>query len=290
MIGVRLMGGLGNQMFQYATAKSLAIKNNTSVAMDMIFFDNLEENDTPREYELDCFRISNEIISPSKRPDENRTSSPGTLNRFRRLSRTREWQIYREAHHNFDPNVLKLADWTYLIGYWQSEKYFKDIREMLLEDFSFKEQPNKKCQEMLELINSSRSISIHVRRGDYITNPNANKFHGTKDYNYYDAAVKTIAKEVSDPKLFIFSDDLDWCKKNLKFTYPTVYVEGNDKGFQDMRLMLNCQHNVIANSSFSWWAAWLNNNPDKLVVGPKKWFNDPKVNTSDVMPSSWIKI
>lgn len=295
MIAVRLMGGLGNQMFQYAIARSLAIKNHTKPVMDMVFFDNIAEVDTPREYELNCFNIKEAFLSKAKRPLENPEANyqgkKGTLRKIKHSLLGKAWSIHREPHHNFDKNTLKKGDNTYLVGYWQTEKYFTDIRTELLKDFSFKTNPNTRNQKVLEQIKSTPSISLHVRRGDYISNNHANKFHGTKGSDYYTKALKEIIKKKPDNyTIFIFSDDIAWCKKNLKLANPTVYVTGNKKGSEDMRLMMNCTHNIIANSSFSWWAAWLNQNSNKIVVGPKLWFNDSSVNTNDVLPSSWIKI
>lgn len=294
MISIRLMGGLGNQMFQYAIARRLAHDRHTTLAMDMVFFDNITEVDTPREYELDCFKIQENFLKSSMRPIDNESRYSGAKGKLRLVKdrlHGKAWNIYKEKHHNFDPEALQVPNNTYLIGFWQTEDYFKDIRDVLLKDFNIKTPATGQNKKILEEIASTNSVSIHVRRGDYISNTNANKFHGTKGKAYYDAALKQIIKKRAlNPTLFIFSDDPEWCKKNLKFPYKTVYVEGNKKGFEDMRLMMNCKHNIIANSSFSWWAGWLNRNPNKVVVAPKQWFNDLSVNTSDIIPSSWIKI
>lgn len=294
MIGVRLMGGLGNQMFQYATAESLARANHTGVAIDQVFLENSADIDTPRIYELDCFAFDEHFIQPSKRPFENPdavySGNKGKLRFIKHLAKGTAWHVYREPHHNFDSELLKQPNRSYLIGYWQTEKYFADIRDILLKDFEFKSEATGNNKKLLENIKQSESISIHVRRGDYVTNKHANAFHGTKDKKYYGMALEPILKKTKSPVLFVFSDDPAWCKQNLKFKQKTVYVEGNQKGFEDMRLMLNCKHNVIANSSFSWWAAWLNQNPDKIVVAPKKWFNDPSANTKDILPEPWLKI
>lgn len=294
MIAVRLMGGLGNQMFQYAIGRKLALQNKTDLALDLIFFDNIADVDTPRFYELDCFNIQEKFLSPAKRPVENPDAAfagkRGKIKLLKHKLGGQNWQIYNEPHHNFDPKVLKQTNNSYLIGYWQTEKYFTDIRETILKDFSFKQLAKGKNAKLLEQIKNTESISVHVRRGDYVTNKHANKFHGTKEQSYYNAALEPILKKTKEPTLFVFSDDPDWCKKNLKFKQKTVYIEGNKKGYEDMRLMMNCRHNVIANSSFSWWAAWLNQNSDKLVSAPKQWFNDPSVNTKDVIPASWFKI
>ena len=291
------MGGLGNQMFQYAAAAGLAAKHGTEVGLDMIFFEDIAAGDTSRQYELDCFGLdtyAGVLITPGKRPVEDPASEyAGRRGRLRKISHLmlgHRWGIYREPYHNFDPEMLKQPVQTYLIGYWQTEKYFKHIRQDLLEDFEFILKPTGKNKEHLKRIENSEAVSIHVRRGDYVTNESANKFHGTKDLAYYQAALKPVLRKTRKPVLFVFSDDPEWCKQNLKFSQETVYVEGNKKGFEDMRLMSRCKHNVLANSSFSWWAAWLNLNSDKVVVAPKQWFNDPSINISDVIPETWLKI
>ena len=294
MIGVRLMGGLGNQMFQYALGKKMSLRLGKPLGLDLIFFENIEERDTLREYELDCFKLNQRFISSTNRPQENRDelykSKRGALLKLRDSIAGKPWHIYHEAHHQFDMNALSQPDKTYFIGYWQTEKYFADIREELLKDFQFKTIATGKNAEHMRRIESTPSISIHVRRGDYISNPHANKFHGLAGKKYYEEALKLITSKVKKPELFVISDDPDWCKKNLKFPYPTTYITGNSKGFEDMRLMSLCQHNIIANSTFSWWAAWLNQNPNKIVVAPKNWFANNDVDTSDVIPSSWLKI
>ncbi len=294
MIGVRLMGGLGNQMFQYAAAKNLAELRGTSVAMDLIFFENILESDTPRIFELDCFKLKANIIEPNKRPDETLNEAyhgaRGALRFTKHRFAGKAWKIYREPHHNYDKHTLELPNYSYLIGYWQTERYFKNIRSDLLKDFSYRSEPDSKNRKILQLIQSCNAVSLHVRRGDYISNPNSNKFHGAKDIAYYQSALNLILKKTKQPVLFVFSDDPAWCKQNLKFAYETHYIEGNKKGFDDMRLMSQCKHNIIANSSFSWWAAWLNQNPGKIIVAPEKWFNDPSVNVKDVLPASWLKI
>jgi len=295
MIAVRLMGGLGNQMFQYALGRRVSLAHKTTLVMDKVFFENVAEGDTPRHYELDCFSLSGSFLEPAKRPIENPepiyVGLKGTLRRLKYSLEGKAWNIYREPGHNFDPQALQQPNGSYFIGYWQTEKYFADIRSVLLKDFSFRDEPSGKNKELLEKIRGVKeSVSLHVRRGDYVTNPNASKFHGTKGMDYYSQALEKITSKYKDIEIFVFSDDPEWCKQNLKFEFPTTYVEGNKKGYEDMRLMMNCKHNIIANSSFSWWAAWLNQNPEKIVVGPKKWFNDPSVNTDDVLPKTWIQI
>jgi hypothetical protein len=295
MIAVRLMGGLGNQMFQYALARKLAIKNKTDVVMDLVFYENIAKTDTPRKYELDCFKLRAKFLDPQERPHENPESVykgfRGSLRKVKHSLKGVRWSIYRESGHEYDSNVLSTKNSTYLIGFWQTERYFKDIRPILIGDFEFKSALNPKSKKILDSILGGPSISLHVRRGDYVSNPSANKFHGTKDNDYYQSALRLIVEnQPADYTVFVFSDDINWCKKNIKPNLKTVYVSGNKDGFEDMRLMSACNHNIIANSSFSWWAAWLNQNEGKIVVGPKVWFQNKSIDTSDVLPSTWKSI
>jgi hypothetical protein len=198
---------------------------------------------------------------------------------------------YTEPHFHYDPAFANLPKNTVLNGYFQSEQYFRDIRDILLGDFSWVNEPRGKNKELFGQINNDKSsVSVHVRRGDYVSNNNAAKFHGLTGLDYYRAAVNKIAKQVKNPNLYVFSDDPDWCKRKLKFKQPTIYISHNTNGSEDMRLMKTCRHNIIANSSFSWWGAWLNENPNKIVIAPKQWFSHPESNTKDLILSSWHKL
>lgn len=278
MIAIELRGGLGNQMFQYATARALAEHNNTNLVIDLSWFDqDFDAGTTPRHYELSCFSL-----------DTTTSKYSGTAHEkfYRRLAKK-----YVEPHFHYDEDLPKLPKNTFLNGYFQSEKYFSDIREKLLKDFSWRKKAEGKNKQLLEKIEKDlSSISVHVRRGDYVSNENAAKFHGLTGVEYYIAAVKQISKLVKNPNLYVFSDEPDWCKQNLKFEYPTNYISHNTDGSEDMRLMKACKHNIIANSSFSWWGAWLNENPYKIVVAPQAWFSHSESDTKDVIPSSWQKI
>ena len=278
MIIVNLTGGNGNQMFQYAVARALAERNNTNVLLDLSWFNQkFDATTTPRHYELACFSLDAKVLKYSGTTREKLQ---------RRLAKQ-----YMEPHFHYDKNFVKLSKNTILNGYFQSEKYFNDIREILLQDFSWIKKPegkNKALQEQIQ--KDSSSVSLHVRRGDYVSNENAAKFHGLTGAEYYKAAVKEMTKHVKKHNLYVFSDDPEWCKKNLKFTQPTTYISHNTDGSEDMRLMKMCKHNIIANSSFSWWGAWLNKNPNKIVIAPKQWFSHSESNTKDVIPNSWHKI
>jgi hypothetical protein len=266
-------------MFQYAAARALAECNNMNVVLDLSWFN--QEFDTttttPRHYELACFRLG-------ATTEKYRSTTLQNL-RLRRVKK------YTEPHFHYDPNYTKLPKSTVLSGYFQSEKYFSDIRGVLLEDFSWAKEPKGKNKDNLKQIkNDPSSVSVHVRRGDYVSNENAAKFHGLTGVDYYKAAVKEMTKHVKNPNLYVFSDDPDWCKKNIKFTQQTIYVSHNTDGSEDMRLMKACRHNIIANSSFSWWGAWLNENSNKIVIAPNQWFSHSESNTKDIIPGSWHKL
>ncbi len=278
MIIARLQGGLGNQMFQYAAARALAEKNSTSVALDLTWFGQAFDADTtPRHYELDCFALDS-----TTKKYKNRLIIKVLYSRS---------TIYNEPYFHYNPDLLKLPNHTVLNGYFQSEQYFADIRELLLEDFRWQKAPtgkNKKLAE--ELTKDKSSVSLHIRRGDYASNENTAKYHGLTGLEYYKSATKQIEKQIKAPRFYIFSDDPAWCRANLKLKHPTTFVDWNTDGAEDMRLMSKCQHNIIANSSFSWWAAWLNQNPAKIVIAPQRWFAHAESNTKDVIPKSWHKI
>lgn len=278
MIYILLQGGLGNQMFEYAAARSLAIDRNTDVVLDLAWFSqDFDERTTERKYELNGFLLDRDarIYSNGLRYSANR-----------RLARR-----YDEPHFRFDPSFPGLPKNTVLSGYFQSERYFDRIRSVLLGDFQWIKPPDGKNIALLSQIQKdSTSVAMHVRRGDYISNKDAAEFHGLTEVIYYTNAVKFLMRTIKVPHLYIFSDDPLWCKRNLVFSHPTTYVSHNSDGSEDMRLMRACRHNIIANSSFSWWAAWLNENPDKIVIAPKKWFANAESDTRDIIPKSWHKL
>ena len=285
MIVVKLSGGLGNQMFQYAAGLSAAQRLNTTVKMDQSWFDNLNEKDTPRFYELDNFSLKQDFINPKQyyfvnEPLKNRLLSLGKV----RLS------SYKEPHFEYDNNFKKIKNNTYLEGYFQTEEYFKNIRPIILDNFSIKKEPSVKSKEIINIAHKNESVSLHVRRGDYVTNQNAARFHGIMGEEYYKKAISIMNKKIKNPKYFIFSDEINWVKNNFDLPKGSVFVNHNKSGIEDMRIMIECKHNIIANSSFSWWGAWLGQNKDKKVVAPKVWFLDNKTDTSDIIPSRWQKI
>lgn len=200
--------------------------------------------------------------------------------------------VYSEKHFHFDPEVLTVPDNVYLQGYWQSEKYFKEIGDIIRQEFSVGSSLTGKNQELAELITSTNSVSVHVRRGDYVADPNMMAMHEICDAEYYTRCVEKIRSTVKAPHFFVFSDESAWVGANMRFPFPTTVVDHNapDRGYEDMRLMSLCRHNILANSSFSWWGAWLNTNPSKVVIAPQEWFKDTSKDTKDLIPDGWIRI
>jgi hypothetical protein len=284
MITVRLIGGLGNQMFQYATGRRLADHHKTNLTLDVSGYHSQHPGDTPRHYELGTFAIRAEV--------DERGSNTATSRILTKLRVKAPAQPYNENGFAFNKKVLTAPDGIYLNGYWQSERYFNDIRPQLLKDFTFISKTDAPNQTIGKQIQKVNAVSLHVRRGDYVANANANHFHGTKTLGYYHDAIALLAKKTKDPHFFVFSDDPEWCKDNIKINYPTTFVTENDgnSGYKDLHLMSKSKHHIIANSSFSWWGAWLNPSPDKVVIAPKQWFNDSSVDTRDIYPKGWLKI
>jgi hypothetical protein len=286
---IKLQGGLGNQMFQYAAGKRLAMRRNAELKADGTLYETEQNNMTPRSFELSCFDM--DVQFAQEREIQRFKKEPNLMYRIRRrLGMTPRSLIFTEKQFSFDPAVLELPDDMYIQGYWVSEKYFKDIEETIRKDFTFSEPLEGKNKEIAGRIGKVNSVSIHVRRGDYVASKKTNSFHGTCDISYYEKAIEYIAKRVDDPHFFVFSDDIEWVKENLSIPYTTEYIDWNTgkESYRDMQLMSLCKHNIIANSTFSWWGAWLNANEGKIVVAPKRWFKAQEVNTDDLFPKEWV--
>jgi len=297
MIIVKLMGGLGNQMFQYAAGRSLACRHNAGLKLDVSFLESDQKGVAARAYELRHLNISADIATSREVAEMTgcgKSRIETMLARFRQITGLTKLKsnVFLERHFHFNQEFLTASDNTYLEGYWQSEKYFKEIEEIIRREFVVRYPLAGKNLEISELIKSVNSVSIHVRRGDYVTNPETRRTHGICSLEYYLESIKEICKRAPDPHFFVFSDDMEWVRRSLKIDYPVAYVDfnGSDNAYDDLRLMSLCRHNIIANSSFSWWGAWLNSNQGKLVVAPRTWLMDKSHDTSDILPDAWIKI
>ncbi|AXI53208.1 O-antigen biosynthesis glycosyltransferase WbnK (plasmid) [Pseudoseohaeicola sp. NH-UV-7] len=279
MIYSRLHGRLGNQMFQYAAARGLAARHGTQVVLDTRTALHRGEGVLTRVFDLD-------VADPAPLPPA-RHDAPLRYAIWRMTGAAPAFK--RERGLGYNSVIETWPDNVYLHGYWQSEQYFAHIAQDMRRQFAFRPPPSPQNKQMAARIRDTLSVSLHVRRGDYLTFD----AHTICDQTYYGAALAQVAAPLDGtPTVFVFSDDPDWARDNLPLPYEKVVVDfnGPDADYEDMRLMSLCQHNIIANSSFSWWAAWLNANPEKRVAGPSDWFGDPKLNNPDILPQSWFRI
>jgi hypothetical protein len=295
MISVSLMGGLGNQMFQYAAGKALAERHGVSLALalDLSAF-----RYKPRSFLLDRLLVPEAVCSEQAEALEVRAKWKRRIDRLLGraglLKLPQSPQDYSEPHFHYDHAFEALGPDTALFGYFQSERYFGSIAERLRDWFSPREPLAGGAAEMLGRIQASRlPISVHVRRGDYL-NPSTAKFHGILGKPYYREALARIEAAIGgEAALFVFSDDPAAAERVLNFVPKSrlVHVRGEpDCPWEDMALMARCRHHIIANSSFSWWGAWLNRSPDKVVIAPRAWFAPAelkKLNTADLYPPGW---
>ena len=289
MIVAQLFSGMGNQMFQYASARCLADLKNTGIKIDISSF----ENDKLRTFDLDCFDISASKISKNELKIFSKNENTFLNKLFFKFDNRKPYfkrRTYIEKAFEYDQNFFLANKNTILSGYWQSEKYFLQCRDLILKEFSFLRKLNDKYIEIQNIIQNSVSVSIHVRRGDYVQNPDTNKVHGLCDSAYYEKSIEYFEKLNKNTTFFVFSDEPEWCKENIKSSSDIVFVSGG-KNYEDLQLMSLCKNNIIANSSFSWWGAWLNTNPEKIVIAPKIWFADTKKNnqTNDLIPEKWLR-
>lgn len=283
MIIMQLTGGTANQMFQYALGRRLSYKQGVPLKLDTESGFVTALGDTPRIYTLNHFHIAAEVATQAE-IDALKSRKPTFIEKL--LGK----KFYIKESARFQPEILKAGPDAYLQGFWQSEEYFSDIADVIRQDFQVVDAVSAHDRALLDEIDSTNSVSLHVRRGDYVANPSANSFHGVCSVDYYKACIKLIKEKVVDPHFFIFSDDPDWAKANIPTDAPTqVSYNSVDLPYDDIRLMSHCKHNIIANSSFSWWGAWLNPNPQKIVCAPKRWFT-ADIDTEHLVPQSWVRI
>ena len=288
---VRIEGGLGNQLFQYAAARSLADRLGCDLFLDLRGLD--ENGDRP--FQLNLFEIRASIASSqllNGLPDW-RASRMGRIhsNLSQFAPAIFSFPVFWPRSFAFDPRFDQIRRPVYLVGYWQSEKNFTWNRKRLLQDIRLR-NPLPYNTPLLNEISNTHSVALHIRRGDYVSNKAAAQFHGLCDLAYYHAAIDKLKVRIPALHVFVFSDEPAWAQANLRLDVPTSYVDANtlDKGYIDLELMSHCRHHVIANSSFSWWGAWRCQSLDQLVYAPRRWFADKATDTSDVVPANWNKI
>lgn len=280
-------------MFQYAAARALAIRKETPLKLDVSEFASYILH---QGFELNrIFTCSVDIASAKDLRNmlgwQASARVRNSLSRFN-LNVLKSRKLVAEPSFSYWKGIDEVPDDCYLTGYWQSEKYFSSFADQIRSDFTFREPMNELNAIAVEKILSVNSVSLHVRRGDYIANKNANSTHGLCSIEYYMNSINYISENIQNPKFFIFSDDIEWARENLKINNPCDYIDFNNgsESYNDMRLMSLCRHHIIANSSFSWWGAWLNPSSTKLVVAPSPWFANPNLDAGDLIPADWKRV
>lgn len=285
MIIVRLSGGLGNQMFQYAFGKSASTKTGQELKFDISFF----EKQTHRKLELiNCI----EAMNVATREEIVNILYPKNI--FLRMAAyifKKTWKhsdnyIREKKSFCFDDSVFKINKSSYFEGYWQNPDYFNDMRNVLLEEFQMKENLDDYSKSVIEKMSQTNSVSIHIRAGDYLNIP---EVRDICNGNYYSRAISTVKEKVQNPNFFVFCEDEDYSRKMLPKNIISTFVKTSlNKPHLDMFIMTKCKHNIMANSSFSWWGAWLNQNLSKIIISPKTWHTNSDKN--DIVLENWIKI
>jgi hypothetical protein len=273
-------GGLGNQLFQYAAARHLALANRAELKLDLRAYGPR----TLRRFELGAFRIAGTRV--------------GALERLRfrtKLWRGADAKYLREPHFHYWPSLLQFRSAFILMdGYWQSEKYFSDVEEIIRSEIVLREPLRVEARRLADSIETTQAVAIHVRRGDYVSDPVVRRVHPVQPVSYYRSAVDFLLRRgVSNPWFYLFSDDPDWCRANIEIpAHPVTYVADYQVGSSvaELELMRRCRHHVIANSSFSWWGAWLAEHREQIVVAPRQWFSTGARDTRDLYPAGWTLI
>lgn len=289
MIIVKLMGGLGNQMFQYAFGRALGIHLKQKIFYDKSWFYQDFVGTTPRELKLEAFNLSlpytkleNPLLKTKiGRHIKSALQNIGLISKYIKVD-----------EETLVLNELNSGKNFYFEGYWQNPEYFEGIRETILKDFSFSELKNPEDANLQNQISTSESVAVHIRRGDYINNPTTNQFHGTCSSEYYKKATEHIASKVENTRFFLFTDDPDFVKTNFGFLPDSTLVSDNQRSeIDELNLMHLCKHFIVANSSFSWWGAWLSQTPEKIVIAPKQWYKNSEANEKcKIVPKNWIRI
>jgi len=292
MVISHILGGIGNQMFQYAAGRALSLTNSQRLLLDLSDFSDYRLH---HGFELSrVFNVTEERAGVLTVHQLLGWRANGLAKKVLRRPqfvwlRTKKFVV--EPYFNYWHDLFDLTDDCYLSGYWQSERYFKPFESVIRRDFTFREPLVGRNAELKLEIANTQSISLHVRRGDYVSDSKTGKIMDVCSLEYYHKAISYMVERIERPVFYVFSDDIPWVRQNLSVTFPCIYVDHNSQAesYRDMQLMSLCRHHVIANSSFSWWGAWLSSNPDKIVIAPRSWFRNGN-DDRDLIPDAWIRL
>ena len=296
-IVVRLIGGLGNQLFQYALGRQISLLKQVPLKLDLSAF----QNDPDRSFALHRYNIAATIASDKEVARYTAFYDHNTL--FARLYRKAESKIlprfkrryFKEIdYYVYDDEVMQVAPKVLIEGFWQHCRYFENLDPRVLKELTLKEKFLNAIPAVIsEIKQNDTAVALHVRRGDYVANPDNLNWFGVMPVSYYQQAIDYIRNQIVKPVFYIFSDDLEWAKQNIVTDASVVYVDidGGTKDYLELYAMSTCRHNIIANSSFSWWGAFLNTNPNKIVIAPEQWIAAPEVNEHvAIQMPDWIKV
>jgi len=293
MIVVRLIGGLGNQLFQYALGRRLALERGVPLKLDLSWF----QTQSLRHYMLDRFKIDAETVTPQEIARLTGSNWEGVSDQVYQMIQKYvpyyRRSVVKEAKYSFDPLILKAKSDVLLIGYWQTEKYFKQIESHLRQEFSLKQPLSPESARLAERIQRGNSISVHVRRTDYVESVRRIQVYDVCSIEYYQKAAEYLCKIVPNASFFVFSDDISWAANNLSFLSPAIEivdVKGTSQDAEELILMGYCRHHIIANSSFSWWGAWLGTTPQTVTIAPQQWIRNSRRENPDITPAGWIRM
>ncbi len=289
MILIRLMGGLGNQLFQYALGRHLTELNNAQLYFDLSFLQNPPEGTTPRDFELDKFNISYKLGDERLLEQFHGSEFDSTELLITRLVTLGKFKKFKFNDYGFDDSVLSLRGNYYVRGFFQSEKYFKEVEEIVRKELVLLPEyyPHDKSLAQ-EIKQHPKSVAVHIRRGDYVKNLASMDAHGICSKDYYSKSIKYLQEQYgNDTHFYIFTDDCEWVKKEMNWKAEVTLLD-DQKAIEDFYLMSLCKHNIMANSTFSWWSAWLNENKDKTVIIPKQWTPTAQTVTIDLAPKNWL--
>jgi hypothetical protein len=289
MLCVKIKAGLGNQMFQYAFGRALSLRRKEPLSLDTSYYNHQPERDAKRTFILDHFNIQADIADE----DLSKKFNTGLRILLRKISR----RIKKIDGYTYYPSIAHSKS-IYYEGYWANEKYFLEYADIIRKDLSLKNPMRPAAQKIASEIAScdsknETSVSLHIRRGDFVSNPHSSAYNGLLEIPYYEKALQLLTSKYQKKNIhiFIFSDDIAWTKENLKISYPMNFVSSPDiADYEEIILMSDCSHHIAANSTFSWWGAWLNPHKDKIVIVPKQWLLNQTTDDIDLIPPEWIQI